>query len=65
VPLAYQWDLRDNKMHITVSQDPLDATFEATITDDGRTFSGGWRPNPGADETINVPYDVRGSRVSR
>ena len=27
------------------------------------TFSGGWRPNPGADETVNVPYDISGRRV--
>jgi hypothetical protein len=27
------------------------------------TFSGGWRPNPGADETVNVPYDIGGHRL--
>jgi hypothetical protein len=25
--------------------------------------SGGWRPNPGADETVNVPYDIGGRRL--
>lgn len=63
-PLPYQWDLRDGTLRISVTFGPLDASFEATISDDGNSFSGGWRPNPGADETINVPYDVRGSRVS-
>jgi hypothetical protein len=24
---------------------------------------GGWRPNPGADETVNVPYDIGGTRL--
>jgi putative transposase len=27
------------------------------------TFSGGWRPNPGAHETVNVPYDIGGHRL--
>ena len=63
-PLPYRWDLRDNTLRISVSYGPLDATFEGTISDDGSSFSGGWRPNPGADETINVAYDVRGTRVS-
>jgi hypothetical protein len=63
-PLPYGWELRDNKLRISVSHGPLDATFEGTISDDGSTFSGGWRPNPGADETINVAYDVRGTRLS-
>jgi hypothetical protein len=30
---------------------------------DGETFSGGWRPNPGADESVNVPYDISGGRA--
>jgi hypothetical protein len=62
-PLPYRWDLRDNTLRISVSYGPLDSTFEGTISDDGTHFSGGWRPNPGADETINVAYDVTGSRV--
>jgi hypothetical protein len=62
-PPHYSWDLRENTLRIIVSEPPLDATFEGTISDDGRAFTGGWRPNPGADETINVPYDVRGTRI--
>ena len=27
------------------------------------TFGGAWAPNPGADETINVPYEIAGHRV--
>ena len=23
----------------------------------------GWRPKPGADETVNIPYDIGGSRL--
>ena len=62
-PLPYKWDLRDDTLTISVSCAPLDATFEGEFSDDGDSFSGGWRPNPGADETINIPYDVTGNRV--
>jgi hypothetical protein len=61
-PLPYRWDLRDNELTISVSHGPLDATFKGELSDDGDSFSGGWRPNPGADETVNVPYDISGSR---
>lgn len=62
VPLPYSWDVREESVTITVSYPPLDATFTGTWGEDG-TFSGGWRPNPGADETVNVPYDISGNRV--
>jgi hypothetical protein len=48
---------------ITVSNGRLDATFTGSWREDG-TFSGGSRPNPGADETVNVPYDVGGHRLA-
>jgi hypothetical protein len=41
----------------------MNATFTGKFAPDGRSFSGGWRPNPGADETINAPYDVTVSRI--
>jgi hypothetical protein len=47
---------------ITVKYGPMDSSFKGSFDDDG-TFSGGWRPNPGADETVNVSYDVSGDRV--
>jgi hypothetical protein len=34
----------------------------SSMTDRG-TFEGGWRPKPGADETVNVPYDIGGRRI--
>jgi Protein of unknown function (DUF1579) len=61
-PLPYRWDLRDDTLTISVSHGVLDATFRGEFGDDGDSFSGGWRPNPGADETINIPYDVSGAR---
>jgi hypothetical protein len=27
-------------------------------------FAGGWRPNAGADQSVNVPYDISGSRMA-
>jgi hypothetical protein len=63
VPLPYTWQVRGDSVTITVSYQPLDATFTGTWREDG-TFSGGWRPNPGADEAVNVPYDIAGRRAT-
>ncbi len=63
MPLPYQWDLRDDTLTISVSYGPLNATFTGKFSQDGQRFAGGWRPNPGADETINMPYDIGGSRL--
>jgi hypothetical protein len=63
-PLPYEWDVReDGSMTISVSYGPLDATFEGRLSEDGERFSGGWRPNPGADENVNIPYDIAGTRL--
>ena len=62
-PLPYRWQIDGDKVTITVSYGPLDATFTGSWREDG-TFSGGWRPNPGADETVNVPYDIAGRRLT-
>jgi hypothetical protein len=63
VPLPYRWAVEGDSVTITVAYGPLDATFTGSWHEDG-TFSGGWRPNPGADETANVPYDISGRRVA-
>lgn len=62
-PLPYSWKVDGDEVTITVSYGPLDATFTGTFSADGKTFSGGWRPNPGADTNVNVPYDIDGQRV--
>jgi hypothetical protein len=62
-PLPYTWEVGEDTVKIWVSYGPLDATFEGKFSDDGKSFGGGWRPNPGADESINVPYDIMGHRV--
>jgi hypothetical protein len=62
-PLPYRWRVDDDTVTISVSYGPLDATFKGKFSQDGKRFSGGWRPNPGADETVNVPYDIGGTRI--
>jgi hypothetical protein len=62
-PLPYRWEVDDNTVIISVSHGPLDATFKGSFGADGNSFSGGWRPNPGADETVNVSYDISGTRM--
>jgi hypothetical protein len=62
-PLPYRWEVAGDAVTITVSDGPLHATFTDSWREDG-TFSGGWRPNPGADENVNVPYDIGGHRLA-
>lgn len=61
-PLPYEWEVHDGSVTIAVSYGPLDATFQGGVQEDG-SFAGGWRPNPGADENINPPYDIGGARI--
>ncbi len=63
-PLPYRWEVDGDTVKIAVSYGPLDATFTGSFGEDGQSFGGGWRPNPGADETVNVPYDIGGRRVT-
>lgn len=62
-PLPYEWDVHDGAMTIRVSHGPLDATFQVRVSNDGRSYTGSWRPNPGADETVNPPYDLTGTKI--
>jgi Protein of unknown function (DUF1579) len=62
-PLPYEYEVKDRSMKITVSHGILDATFTGEVGEDGKTYSGGWRPNAGADLTVNLAYDIRGERV--
>ena len=62
-PLPYKWQVEDRSMAISVSYGPLDATYTGRFGEDRDSLSGGWRPNPGADETVNVPYDIAGTRL--
>lgn len=63
VPLPYRWDVQGDTLTISVAYGALDATFHGSFSQDGRSFSGGWRPNPGADQSVNIPYDISGTRL--
>ena len=62
-PLPYTWRVDGDELTISVSYGPMDATFHGRFAPDGRTFSGAWKPNPGADPTINTPYEISGHRA--
>ena len=62
-PLPCEWDVRNGAITIAVSHGPLGPTFTGRLGEDGRWFSGGWRPNAGADEAVNVAYDIAGIRT--
>lgn len=62
-PLPYQWDIQGDTLTISVEHGPMNARFTGKFAPDGNSFSGGWRPNPGADETINAPYDITARRA--
>jgi hypothetical protein len=62
-PLPFRWEVGDDILTISVPYGPLDSTFEGRFSEDGESFGGGWRPNPGADESVNVAYDIGGHRV--
>ena len=63
-PLPHTWRVDDDTLTITVQHGPLGATSTGRWSADGEGFSGGWRPDPRADETVNIPYDIGGSRTS-
>jgi hypothetical protein len=62
-PWPYAWDVRGDDIIISIKYGPMDATFRGAFAADGNSWSGSWRPNPGADEAINAPYDVIVTRV--
>ena len=62
-PWPYEWDVHGDRLTISIKSGPMNATFRGKFSADGNSFSGGWRPNPGADEVINAPYDIIVKRV--
>jgi hypothetical protein len=62
IPIPYRYDLRGKDVTITTDLGG-GATMTGRISEDGSTFSGGWRPNPGAEGQGNVGYDFVGTRV--
>lgn len=62
-PWPYEWDIQGDTITISIRSGPMDASFRGRFSADGNVFSGGWRPNPGADEVINAPYDITVTRI--
>jgi Protein of unknown function (DUF1579) len=60
-PIPYRWEVKGDEL--TITTDLLGATFHGRWSEDGTTFSGGWRPNPGREGPGNPPYDISGSRA--
>jgi hypothetical protein len=61
-PLPYVWEIDGDEL--TIKTEVLGATFKGHWSEDGTTFSGGWRPNPGREnDPGNVAYDIWGDRV--
>lgn len=62
-PWPYEWDMRGDEWTISIKLGAIDSTFKGRLSADGNCFTGGWRPNPGADEKANAAYDVKGTRI--
>ena len=61
--LPYVWNIQGDDITITVSYGSIDSTYHGKFAPDGNSFSGGWRPNPGADKAINAAYDAVATRI--
>lgn len=64
-PWPYRWAIEGDDITISIRKPPMDATFTGRFAPDGNSWSGGWRPNPGADEEVNSSYDVVVTRTER
>lgn len=62
VPIPYRYDVRGKDVTITTDL-AGGAKMTGKISEDGNTFSGGWRPNPGKEGPGNVAYDFVGTRI--
>lgn len=62
IPLPYRWEINGDEL--TITTDMLGATFRGRWSEDGTSFSGGWRPNPGREGPGNVAYDISGGRAA-
>ena len=61
-PLPYRWKLDGDE--VTIKAEALHATFHGRWSEDGETFSGGWRGDPGHEnDPGNIAYDVWGGRA--
>ena len=57
--LPYSWDVQGN----TVIHSDKSSKYTGTLSDDGKTLSGGWRPNKGEKEIPGNSYDAVMTRI--
>ncbi|MGF7118625.1 DUF1579 family protein [Methanobacterium oryzae] len=61
-PIPYRYDIKGKDVIIATDLGG-GAKMTGKISEDGNTFSGGWRPEPGKEDPGNVAYDFVGKRV--
>jgi hypothetical protein len=57
VPIPYRYDVRGKDVTITTDLTG-GAKMTGKISEDGNTFSGGWRHSPGKEDPGNKAYDL-------
>jgi hypothetical protein len=62
VPIPYRYDVRGKDVTITAEL-AGGAKMTCKISEDGDSFSGGWRPNPGREGHGNVACDFVATRM--
>lgn len=61
IAIPYRWEIDGDEL--TITTDVIGAIFRGRWSEDGTTFSGGWRPMPGREGPGNVAYDISGGRA--
>ncbi len=61
-PIPYRYDVKGNTVTITTDLGG-GATMTGRTSEDGNTFSGGWRPDKGKENAGNIAYDFVGTRI--
>ena len=62
IPLPYWYEVDGDMLKIRTDEFG-GATFHGQWSEDGTKFSGGWRPDPGAESPGNIAYDIWGERA--
>ncbi len=60
VPFAYRWDVQGN----TVIHSGLGARYTGTFSEDGKTLTGGWRPEAGNENRPENTYDATMAKIN-
>lgn len=62
ISIPYRYDVKGKNVTTTTNL-AGGAKMMGKISEDGNTFSGGWRPTPGKEGAGNVAYDFVGIRI--